>query len=201
MPWERGGAIVRGAPWLPSEAEALSPGVRSAVFVNLLTEDNLPYYTGALVTALGAAGAWGEWAHRWTAEEGRHSIVLRDWVTVSRLLDPVALERARMKQVSGGVAPEPWSEAGTLVYVAFQELATRVAHFNTAKAVGDPVGYEIMKRGPRLTKTSTTCSTVTFPAPPSNSCPPRWCLLSTGSPGTLRCQGRESSASASTLPP
>ena len=146
VPWERGGAIIRGAPWLPSEAEALSPGVRSAVFVNLLTEDNLPYYTGALVTALGAAGAWGEWAHRWTAEEGRHSIVLRDWVTVSRLLDPVALERARMKQVSGGVAPEPWSEAGTLVYVAFQELATRVAHFNTAKAVGDPVGYEIMKR-------------------------------------------------------
>jgi acyl-[acyl-carrier-protein] desaturase len=83
---------------------------------------------------------------RWTAEEGRHSIVLRDWVIVSRLMDPVVLERARMRQVSGGVAPEPWSAIGTMVYVALQELATRIAHFNTAKALDDPAGYEIMKR-------------------------------------------------------
>jgi acyl-[acyl-carrier-protein] desaturase len=67
-------------------------------------------------------------------------------VTVSRLLDPVVLERGRMQQVSCGVAPEPWSAEGTLVYVTLQELATRVAHFNTAKALDDAAGYEIMKR-------------------------------------------------------
>jgi acyl-[acyl-carrier-protein] desaturase len=121
--------------------------VLSAVLVNLLTEDNLPYYTSAIAESLGVGGAWGDWLHRWTAEEGRHSIVLRDWVTVSRLMDPWALERSRMQQVSGGVAPEPWSPLGTLIYVSLQELATRVAHFNTAKALGDDVaGYEIMKR-------------------------------------------------------
>lgn len=146
VPWDRGSEIVRGATWEPATTPSLSPGVRSAVFVNLLTEDNLPYYTGALVSALGVEGAWGDWVHRWTAEEGRHSIVLRDWVTVSRLVDPIVLERGRMQQVSGGIVPEPWSEAGTLVYVALQELATRVAHFNTAKALDDPVGYDIMKR-------------------------------------------------------
>jgi acyl-[acyl-carrier-protein] desaturase len=146
VPWERGRHIERGEPWQPSEGAALSHGVRSAIFVNLLTEDNLPYYTSALSSAFGVAGAWADWMHRWTAEEGRHSIVLRDWVTVSRLLDPVALERSRMKQVSSGIAPEPWSASGTLIYVALQELATRVAHFNTAKAVDDPAGYEIMKR-------------------------------------------------------
>ena len=146
VPWERGGCIRPGKPWEAAPGAALSEGVRSAIFVNLLTEDNLPYYTCALVSSFGAEGAWGDWMRRWTAEEGRHSIVLRDWVTVSRLVDPVVLERARMQQVSGGVAPEPWSAAGTMVYVALQELATRISHFNTAKALDDPAGYEIMKR-------------------------------------------------------
>ncbi len=146
VPWERGGHNRPGQPWEVAPGPALSEGVRSAIFVNLLTEDNLPYYTCALVSSFGDKGAWGDWMRRWTAEEGRHSIVLRDWVTVSRLVDPVVLERARMQQVSGGVAPEPWSPAGTMVYVALQELATRIAHFNTAKALDDPAGYEIMKR-------------------------------------------------------
>jgi acyl-[acyl-carrier-protein] desaturase len=146
VPWERAHRLVPGAQWEPPEGSALADGVRSAIFVNLLTEDNLPYYTRALSTAFGAQGPWGEWIRRWTAEEGRHSIVIRDWVTVSRLLDPVALERARMRQVSHGVAPEPWSAEGTLIYVALQELAARVAHFNTGKALDDSSGYEIMKR-------------------------------------------------------
>jgi acyl-[acyl-carrier-protein] desaturase len=146
VPWELGGAIVRGQPWEPRRAGWLTDGVRSAILVNLLTEDNLPYYTRALGAAFGTEGPWGAWLCRWTAEEGRHAIALRDWVTVSQILDPVLLERGRMQQVSGGVAPEPWSAAGTLIYVTLQELATRVAHFNTGKAVGDPAGYEIMKR-------------------------------------------------------
>ena len=33
-----------------------------------------------------------------------------------------------------------------LVYVALQELATRIAHLNTAKVLPDRAGYEIMKR-------------------------------------------------------
>ncbi|MGO9659029.1 MAG: acyl-ACP desaturase [Acidimicrobiales bacterium] len=146
VPWERGSRIEPGKPWEPPAGTPISEGVRSAILVNLLTEDNLPYYTVALASAFGTAGAWGDWMRRWTAEEGRHSIVLRDWVTVSGLVDPVVLERARMQQVSGGVAPEPWSAAGTMVYVALQELATRIAHFNTAKALDDAAGYEIMKR-------------------------------------------------------
>jgi acyl-[acyl-carrier-protein] desaturase len=153
VPWERASEIVPGAPWDPSMGAGLSQGARSAIFVNLLTEDNLPYYTTALSSAFGEDGAWGEWMWRWTAEEGRHSIVLRDWVTVSQLIDPVVMERGRMQQVASGVAPDPWSSAlgpsapaATLVYVSLQELATRVAHFNTAKALDDTAGYEIMKR-------------------------------------------------------
>lgn len=146
VPWARASDIVPGELWDPSLGESLSDGVRSAIFVNLLTEDNLPYYTRALAVAFGAEGAWREWTCRWTAEEGRHSMVLRDWLTVSRLMDPVVLERGRMQQVSSGVAPDPWAPAATLVYVSLQELATRVAHYNTAKALADTAGYEIMKR-------------------------------------------------------
>jgi acyl-[acyl-carrier-protein] desaturase len=58
----------------------------------------------------------------------------------------VELERARMAQVSGAVVPEPETPAETLVYVALQELATRVSHRNTGKLLGDPVGYEVMAR-------------------------------------------------------
>jgi len=153
VPWDRASEIVPGVPWDPSLGAGLSPGARSAIFVNLLTEDNLPYYTTALSSAFGEHGAWGEWMWRWTAEEGRHSIVLRDWVTVSQLIDPVVMERGRMQQVSSGVAPDPWSSAlgpsapaATLVYVSLQELATRVSHFNTAKSLDDTAGYVIMKR-------------------------------------------------------
>jgi len=146
VPWERASSSIADQEWHPGLHSPVADGVRSAIFVNLLTEDNLPYYTRALGTAFGDRGSWGEWMCRWTAEEGRHSIVIRDWVTVSRILDPVVLERGRMRQVSGGVAPDPWSAEATLVYVTLQELATRVAHFNTAKALDDPAGYQVMKR-------------------------------------------------------
>ena len=38
-------------------------------------------------------GAWVNWVGRWTAEEGRHAIVLRDYLTVTRNIDPVLLVR------------------------------------------------------------------------------------------------------------
>jgi acyl-[acyl-carrier-protein] desaturase len=58
----------------------------------------------------------------------------------------VGLERARMAQVSCGQVPEPGTPQEGLVYVALQELATRIAHHNTGKLIADPVGYDVMKR-------------------------------------------------------
>jgi len=124
----------------------LSDAVRASLFVNLLTEDNLPYYFRTIEALFGRDSAWGEWSRRWTAEEGRHSIVIRDYLTVTRQLDPVALERARMAQVTCGQVPEPDLPHDGLVYVSLQELATRIAHHNTGKQLDDPVGYEVMKR-------------------------------------------------------
>ena len=91
-------------PWEPTDSH-LSEISRISLEVNLLTEDNLPYYHLALWETFGRDGAWGEWVRRWTAEEGRHAIVLRDYLTVTRGVDPVALERGRMETVSAGVLP------------------------------------------------------------------------------------------------
>jgi acyl-[acyl-carrier-protein] desaturase len=60
-------------------------------------------------------------------------------------IDPVTLERARMAQVTAGVSPHPGSIADAFVYLALQELATRIAHYNTGKAL-DTAGYTVMKR-------------------------------------------------------
>jgi len=145
VPWSRGRDFVPGEAWDPREVD-LDPAVRSSLLVNLLTEDNLPYYTSTITSLYGNDGPWGVWVRRWTAEEGRHSIVLRDYMTVTRALDPIALERARMAQVECGQVPRPSSTQHGLVYVALQELATRVAHYNTGKMLDDPAGREIMKR-------------------------------------------------------
>lgn len=145
VPWSRGRDFDPEVDWSPDDAP-LDPAVRSSLFVNLLTEDNLPYYFRTIETLYGRDSAWGTWVRRWTAEEGRHSIVLRDYLTVTRMLDPVALERARMAQVEGGEVPEVDHVADGIVYVTLQELATRIAHHNTGKLIGDPVGYEVCKR-------------------------------------------------------
>jgi acyl-[acyl-carrier-protein] desaturase len=153
VPWGLGRDFVSGEDWDPQEVP-LPPAVRSALFVNLLTEDNLPYYYQAIDRMFGRTGVWREWSHRWTAEEARHSIALRDFMTVTRSLDPKALEDGRMSQMSGGQVPEPASPVDGFVYVALQELATRIAHRNTGKALqealGDhPVaraGYDVISR-------------------------------------------------------
>jgi acyl-[acyl-carrier-protein] desaturase len=145
VPWGRARDFAPGEAWDPEEVP-MPAGVRSALFVNLLTEDNLPYYFRTIEQLFGADSIWGTWVRRWTAEEGRHSIVIRDYLTVTHSVDPVALERARMHQVSTGIAPDPGTPADGLVYVALQELATRIAHRNTGKLLDDRLGYDVMAR-------------------------------------------------------
>ena len=145
VPWSRGRDFEADYEWDPSESD-VSPEVRSALFVNLLTEDNLPYYFRDIERMFGADGAWGTWVRRWTAEEGRHATVIREYLTITRAIDPVALERGRMAQMSGGVVPEPPTAADGMCYVALQELATRISHRNTGKAIADRAGYDIMRQ-------------------------------------------------------
>src|SRR3546814_861424 len=112
----------------------------------MITENNLPYNSPTVEAMFDRDSAWGAWSRRWTAEEGRHSIVIRDYLTVTRAIDPVHLERARMAQVECGQVPEPETPHDGFAYVALQELATRIAHHNTGKLLDDKAGYEVMKK-------------------------------------------------------
>jgi acyl-[acyl-carrier-protein] desaturase len=115
--------------------------------IGLLTEDNLPSYHRLIHGMFGKGdGAWISWVGRWTAEEGRHAIVLRDYLTVTRNIDPVLLERGRMTQLQQGYDHDSPSTLRGLAYVAFQELATRIAHRNTGRYSDDPVADRIMVR-------------------------------------------------------
>src|SRR5919199_2817159 len=145
IPWSRGRDFEPGEQW--QETPHTPPkAVRSALFLNLLTEDNLPYYFGTIDRIFGADHPWHFWTRRWTAEEMRHATVIRDYVVVTRAIDPWALERARMHQVTTGEVPEPPTVPEVLVYVTLQELATRIAHRNTGKHLADQRGFQVLAR-------------------------------------------------------
>jgi acyl-[acyl-carrier-protein] desaturase len=144
VPWSRGRDFEPGYEWDPEEFP-LPDAIRSALIVNLLTEDNLPYYFSTIDGVFGHEG-WREWTRRWTAEEMRHAMVIRDYLTVTRALDPVRLERDRMVQVSTAETPQPDTVRDMIVYLCLQELATRISHRNTGKMVPDPAGEQVMAR-------------------------------------------------------
>ncbi|MEU8897079.1 acyl-ACP desaturase [Nocardia sp. NPDC048505] len=149
VPWDEGRnfAAMGGIDWEPEQSQ-LSEVAKAAMITNLLTEDNLPSYHREIAEHFSQNGAWGTWVGRWTAEENRHGIVMRDYLVVTRGVDPVALENARMVHMTNGVrAPE--GGGGFLInvaYVTFQELATRVSHRNTGRACNDSVADRMLQR-------------------------------------------------------
>ena len=148
VPWSEGrtfDGILGGEAWDPSQSK-LSDVARTSLIVNLLTEDNLPSYHHEIAVRFGRDGAWGTWVHRWTAEEGRHGIAIRDYLLATRAVDPVALERARMMHMEGGFTSEHMGVLPGVAYVSFQELATRVAHRNTGRISDDPVCDQLLAR-------------------------------------------------------
>jgi len=133
-------------PWTP-EQPRLTGVAQTSFEIGLLTEDNLPSYHRLIHGMFGKGdGAWLNWVGRWTAEEGRHAIVLRDYLTVTRNMDPTLLERGRMAQLQQGYDRESPDTLHGLAYVAFQELATRISHRNTGRYSNDPVADKIMVR-------------------------------------------------------
>ena len=132
-------------PWTPDQPR-ISGVAQIAFEVNLLTEDNLPSYHREIHRMFGGGdGAWINWVNRWTAEEGRHAIVLRDYLIVTRNIDPIALERGRMQQLQTAYDHDDGGNVlRGIAYVAFQELATRISHRNTGRYSSDPVADEII---------------------------------------------------------
>jgi len=155
IPWSDGKNYyaLGGADWDPDQSK-LSEVAQVAMVQNLLTEDNLPSYHREIAMNFGMDGAWGSWVNRWTAEENRHGIALRDYLVVTRAIDPVELEKLRLEQMTRGFSPGQNGQGDlfadslfdSVIYVTFQELATRVSHRNTGKACNETIADHLLAR-------------------------------------------------------
>ena len=155
IPWSDGKNFYArgGQDWEPGQSQ-LSEVAQVAMVQNLLTEDNLPSYHREIAMNFSMDGAWGQWVNRWTAEENRHSIALRDYLVVTRAVDPVELEKLRLEQMTRGFSPgqnhqgDQFAESlfDSVIYVSFQELATRISHRNTGKACNETIADQLLAR-------------------------------------------------------
>src|ERR1700752_1223645 len=155
IPWSDGKNYyaLGGQDWEPGQSQ-LSEVAQVSMLQNLLTEDNLPSYHREIAMNFGMDGAWGNWVNRWTPEENRHGIALRDYLVVTRAIDPIELEQLRVEQMTRGFSPgqnqqgDLFAESlfDSVIYVTFQELATRVSHRNTGKACNETIADQLLAR-------------------------------------------------------
>ncbi len=155
IPWSDGKNYyaLGGQDWEPGQSQ-ISDVAQVAMVQNLVTEDNLPAYHLEIAMNFGMDGAWGQWVNRWTAEENRHGIALRDYLVVTRAVDPVELEKLRIEVENRGFSPGQNHQGDffadtltdSIIYVTFQELATRVSHRNTGKACNETIADQLLAK-------------------------------------------------------
>ena len=144
VPWEMGRSF-RDEPWNESQA-TLSPEVRTALQLNLLTEDNLPYYHAKIASSFAEDSPMAEWSRLWTAEEGQHSIAIRNYLLATRNCDPALLEDERVATVSKGWRYDSPCPVEVFAYTSAQELATRISHRNAGVKADCEIAHEVMTR-------------------------------------------------------
>jgi acyl-[acyl-carrier-protein] desaturase len=111
VPWDDGRnfAFLGGVDFDPDEPAPLPADAAAAVLALLLTKDNMPSYHRLMAQQASIFGAWQQVIGSWTAEDNRHSIVLRDYLVVSRLVDPEVAETLRLHHVTKGKLQTPTS--------------------------------------------------------------------------------------------
>ncbi len=144
VPWEMGRSF-RDEPWGESQA-TLSPEVRTALQLNLLTEDNLPYYHAKIAGSFAEDSPMAEWSRLWTAEEGQHSIAIRNYLLATRNCDPAILEDERVATMTKGWSYGSLCPVEMFAYTSAQELATRISHRNAGVKADCEIAHEVMTR-------------------------------------------------------
>ncbi|UGT62430.1 acyl-ACP desaturase [Nocardia asteroides] len=113
-----------------------------------LLEHDLPAWHRALCAAFGRDGAWGAWIGRWTAEQGRHAIVLRDYLIGTGIAGPAEFEAARLARADAGVR-WPAADAGplpALVYATLAHAAIRTAYRRVGARSTQPATERMLRR-------------------------------------------------------
>jgi acyl-[acyl-carrier-protein] desaturase len=140
VPFDQGEnfAFLGGRDWEPSQT-TLPRVFTDACEILLLLKDNLAGHHRELVEHFILEEWWGRWLGRWTAEEHLHAIALREYLVVTREVDPTANEEARVQYVMKGYRGDMYTQLETLVYMAFTERTHAVFCRNLAARVEEPI--------------------------------------------------------------
>ncbi|UXA16931.1 acyl-ACP desaturase [Mycobacterium sp. SMC-4] len=140
VPFDQGEnfAFLGGRDWDPSQV-TLPKHITDALEILLITKDNLAGYHRELVEHFILEDKWGRWLGRWTAEEHLHAVALRNYLVVTRQIDPTANEDVRVEHVMKGYRADTYSQIETLVFMAFWERAHAVFCRNLEAQIGEPV--------------------------------------------------------------
>ena len=140
VPFDKGEnfAFLDGKDWDPSQV-TLPKHVTDALEILLITKDNLAGYHRELVEHFILEDKWGRWLGRWTAEEHLHAIALRNYLVVTREVDPTANEDVRVEHVMKGYRADSYSQIETLVFMAYYERAHAVFCRNLQEQISEPV--------------------------------------------------------------
>lgn len=140
VPFEQGEnfAFLGGHDWDPSQV-TLPRTVTDACEILLITKDNLAGYHRELVEHFILEHKWGRWMGRWTAEEHLHAIALRNYLVVTREVDPAANEDVRVEHVMKGYRADTYTQVETLAFMALWERAHAVFCRNLAQQIDEPV--------------------------------------------------------------
>jgi acyl-[acyl-carrier-protein] desaturase len=140
VPFDRGEnfAFLGGRDWDPSQATLPRP-ITDACEILLLLKDNLAGHHRELVERFILEDYWARWLGRWTAEEHLHAIALREYLVVTREVDPTANEEARVQYVMKGYRADAYSQVETLVYMAFAERSYATLCRNLAAQIEEPI--------------------------------------------------------------
>lgn len=140
VPFDRGEnfAFLGGRDWDPSSMTLPRP-LTDACEIMLLLKDNLAAHHRELVEHFILEDYWGRWLGRWTAEEHLHAIALREYLVVTREVDPTANEEARVQYVMKGYRADTYSQVETLVHMAFVERTHAVFCENLAAKLEEPI--------------------------------------------------------------
>lgn len=140
VPFDQGEnyAFLGGRDWDASDV-TLPKKVTDAVEIMLITKDNLAGYHRELVEHFILEDKWGRWLGRWTAEEHLHAVALRNYLVVTREVDPSANEDVRVEHVMKGYRADSYSQIETLAFMAMWERAHAVFCRNLEAQTDEPV--------------------------------------------------------------
>ena len=138
-------AFLGGDDWDPSQV-TLPKDVVEALEVLLITKDNLAGYHRELVEHFILQEKWGRWIGRWTAEENLHAIAIREYLMVTRNVDPNADEAVRVNHVMRGYRASSYTQIETLVFMALWERAHVVYLRNLEAKIAEPALKKMIGR-------------------------------------------------------